>query len=696
MLCLDIVAFSQADNPVLDDIAKKFQNYCKSYPREEVYVHTDRDIYIAGEEIWYTIFLFDRQTEKLTGESRIAYFEILNPDNRPVVQKRSGLGNGRGTGKAVLPDTLSPGIYTVRAYTNWMKNFMPTNCFTKKIKIFGDEEVSKFIMPLESAAVDKEKATGTPGISANFKANGKGIAEVEILSDSEFRLKNNSTCYIFLQTHGVVNYKSKVTLTSDITKAEIPGAAMIPGINQLTVFNSSGQPVSEIYSYTPRRKNGTGNLVVTSPNSCKPREQVQISIESPDSGFLSVSVVPKGTDNFFGIEDYMVFASEYGVLPDLFYHTGPDNLPDSILQNFLASARSTWIDWNKILDGHKPEIKYRRESQYHYLYGNIYNGAVGDSSETRFVFLSVPGKHAGFQYSVAGRDGSFEFCLPPDDNLRDLVIQPDNKGGKGKVIVNSSFSDRYPFYQGRNLTETVMPGMVRSMSLNTRIMKVYKSFEPREILKQEAPTSPSKRFYGKPDVELKMSDYIKLPTMQEVFFELLPGVSMRSENKGYQVSIKDQVQRTNHDDPMLMIDGVVIRDPAIIAAIDPELVEKIEVIKTIYVVGDYYIPGLVNLITTKGDLGNVTLPGDATRFMYRAYEPSSEFFFRDYSTNEYRDSHLPDFRNTLYWNSFAVQGNKQDLMFYSSDFLGEYEVVMQGVTSTGRLISQKKPMNIRK
>ena len=29
------------------------------------------------------------------------------------------------------------------------------------------------------------------------------------------------------------------------------------------------------------------------------------------------------------------------------------------------------------------------------------------------------------------------------------------------------------------------------------------------------------RFYGKPDIELIMADYIKLPVMNEVFFELV-------------------------------------------------------------------------------------------------------------------------------------------------------------------------------
>ena len=81
--------------------------------------------------LWFSVYLIDRQSAKSSGDSKIVYFEILNPDNRPVVQKRVSLEQGYGPGQVVLPDTLSSGVYTIRAYTNWMKNFLPENCFKK-------------------------------------------------------------------------------------------------------------------------------------------------------------------------------------------------------------------------------------------------------------------------------------------------------------------------------------------------------------------------------------------------------------------------------------------------------------------------------------------------------------------------------------------------------------------------------------
>ena len=91
-------SFGQAQQDFLNAVTDKFEKYCNSVPWEEIYVHTDRQEYIAGEDVWFSVYLIDRQTAKPSGSSKIAYFEILNAENRPVVQKRISLNQGSGPG----------------------------------------------------------------------------------------------------------------------------------------------------------------------------------------------------------------------------------------------------------------------------------------------------------------------------------------------------------------------------------------------------------------------------------------------------------------------------------------------------------------------------------------------------------------------------------------------------------------------
>ncbi len=274
----------------------------------------------------------------------------------------------------------------------------------------------------------------------------------------------------------------------------------------------------------------------------------------------------------------------------------------------------------------------------------------------------------------------------------------DEKINHNKLIIRSSYADRYSVvsFKERNLTS--IPAIVPKLGINYRVMKIYETFEQTRVRVQEKLTSGKKSYYGKPDIRLIMEDYIKLPTMQEVFFELLPGISIKSEKEIYKVIIKDPENKRISDDPLLLIDGVIISDAAVIYELDPQSVEKIDVIKSRYVVGDCMFSCLINIITTKGLLENIRLPEEAIRLRYRDYEPESTFNYPDYSSGESLQRHVPDFRNTLYWNPLPLSAASEriSLDFFASDFISDYDIIVQGITRKGRIISGRGSIKIQK
>src|SRR5450759_2682094 len=81
-------ANGQVQKNMTDYLTQKFLRYSRAVPREEIFIHSDREEYIAGEDLWFNIYLTDRQTFKPSLNSRIVYFELLNFENRPVIQER--------------------------------------------------------------------------------------------------------------------------------------------------------------------------------------------------------------------------------------------------------------------------------------------------------------------------------------------------------------------------------------------------------------------------------------------------------------------------------------------------------------------------------------------------------------------------------------------------------------------------------
>ncbi len=686
-------------------LAREFREYCNSLPREEMYVHTDREEYIAGEDLLFTAYLFDRQSSGLSDGSSLAYVELLNPENRPVTQKRIRLDDGTGPGSLQLPDSLSTGIYTFRAYTGWMRNFLPANCFMKPVYISNALSGKKY----KAGGLAKPHLTQFPGQSVRtasdpsawIRRDQSGNILLIINSTGSYRALTGNTLFLFVQTHGVINLNKSVILPADSTVIIIPKNLLTPGINHLTLFSIAGRPVIEKLIYTPQEIAAAPEIDVVSVSGTRQEIALDFENQSPDRHFdkFSISVSAAGERTFPGIDDYMVFGSEFGQIPDDLYKALSDGTPTDSLSMMMEGLKSSWIDWNTILSGEYPLTRYSREASAHSVYGRLLNRTTQAPDPGQVLFLSLPGKNAVFRYATTDQDGYFSFQVPVDQNYRDMVIQPEDDKRNNSIRLESPFPEKYPLLAAAGSeVKTYESASASLLAVNYQVMKIYGS---EQLPDNEAPVSFTRgdyRFYGKPDIELVLDDYIKLPVMHEVFFELMPGVFMKEKKGVYEISVFDPVENRPFDKPpLLFVDGVVVKDPGVIAGLDPELVERIDAVKSRYFVGEYLFLGLVNVITKAGDFSNVPLPDQAVRLAYQTYGPVKGFSAPDYTDLTKKESRIPDFRNTLYWNPSVKTGNdgNAQVRFWTSDFRSAYEVTIQGVSEKGELFSFRKSIKVQ-
>lgn len=696
-----------------DYLSQKFLNYTALVPREEIYIHSDREEYISGEDLWFNIYLIDRQSLKPSSESKIAYFELLNPENRQIVQKKIWLNSGFGPGQIILPDTLSNGIYTIRAYTNWMKNFLPYNCFTKNIQIYNSFSTKTFKGKQKTDNIIKDYAfdqnypslfnTGLTFKVNNLKAD---VLDIVVLADEKYRSENNNLLYLFIQTHGIIDHVSSERISGESTVIAIPKNQLNAGINQISVFNLKGQPVSEKFIYTPEKTNQT--LIIHSVDSSGLRKKVSFDIElgnalttMTNSSNFSISIAPKTNNHaIMDLNDYLVFGTEFGFHPSSSINAKKVNeLVPEVMDSLLQNVKSNWINWNIILADKLPDFKYQIEKEDHFLLGKLLTGDKKAGISDKFVLLSTPGKIADFQYAKTDRDGNFNFKIHIDEKAKDLIILPDIITKNQSVNIESPFSDLYLKTEiSVDANNPSIPDYISAWSVNHQVRKIYGVSSIGDFLIPLISVPAFKRFYGKPDIELNMKGYITLPVMQEVFFELLPGISLKNKRSGYEILMANPENSKTYDNPPgLFIDGVAIKDPSLIAGLDPEVVEKIDVVREKYFVGDYLFYGIVNVITKTGDFRNATLPDNVTRLTYRVIDPVNSFVSPDYSSEQMKESRIPDFRNTIYWNPSVKLNNegKARIDFWTSDYVSDFEVNIQGITHEGRIFSLKKIIKVK-
>jgi hypothetical protein len=699
---------------MVDYLTQRFCRYCEQVPREEVFVISDREEYIAGEDLWFTIWLIDRQSSAASSNSKIVYWELLNPENKPVAQIRIFLTNGLGQGQIELPDSLTSGTYTIRAYTNWMKNFLPYNCFMKDIKIYNALRSRTFKNKKykedglrNETANDSFSLINNSFLTINVNNSEPDSLEIFVNSEEKFRTDNNNTFFLFIQTHGKINYVGSEKLTVGDTKISVPRRLLSPGINQITLFDFKGRPVCIKYTYTPDKVKQT--LSINTSDSWSKRNKVSFDLTINDSlsaglnpSNLSISVTPatirnSGTE----LNEYMIFGSEFGLLPEMISNGNKTGeLPGELIDSLLMNIRSNWIDWRSVLSDDKTEFKFKFENEDHYLSGILLQTDNQLSNPGEFLLLSTPAKVPAFKYARTNYEGRFCFNIHIDNGNHDLIIQPDDIDKNFKIYLESSFSDQYlPSEIVVDTISKALPAYMSKMGMNYQVGKIYGSSSAGiQSLTDSISQQNSRRFYGKPDNEIILKDWVKLPKMEEVFFEIVPHFNLRKRGAYYDMSLVDPFGKILYDTPpVMMIDGVIIKDAAIIANLDPEQVEKIDVVKEQYMVGDYLFNGIVNLITRSGDFSNIPIPDYSIRMNYRIFDPVSDFVSPDYSSAEMKNNHEPDFRNTLYWNPSVKPGRdgKAKIEFWTSDITTDYMINVQGITSDGKMVSLKKLISVK-
>lgn len=106
-----------------------------NFSKEKIYIQFDKPNYYAGENIWFKTYLVDAAKHSIETLSKVVYVELINPEDEISETKIIKINEGGGEGDFELSADLIDGEYTIRAYTNFMRNFNHSYFFRKKIYI---------------------------------------------------------------------------------------------------------------------------------------------------------------------------------------------------------------------------------------------------------------------------------------------------------------------------------------------------------------------------------------------------------------------------------------------------------------------------------------------------------------------------------------------------------------------------------
>ena len=103
---------------------------------EEIYLQTDRDIYITGEEIWFRADYHLKGGQSLD-LSKVLYIELVTPMGESVARHKYIITDGIAKGSYPIPEGLLTATYMLRTYTQFQENYPQADFTTNLITVIN-------------------------------------------------------------------------------------------------------------------------------------------------------------------------------------------------------------------------------------------------------------------------------------------------------------------------------------------------------------------------------------------------------------------------------------------------------------------------------------------------------------------------------------------------------------------------------
>ena len=324
------------------------------------------------------------------------------------------------------------------------------------------------------------------------------------------------------------------------------------------------------------------------------------------------------------------------------------------------------------------------------LYGPSISGAVvrtdendGPVQNTKLHF-SLLGNQPDYFATITDAFGKFVVSIPASTGIQELFVTPEVPGDRFvEVRIDNDFDEDFPPVPDVPFTlstgeREVAIQMVRKMQLSEAFNK---SVFPEVVRVDPAPVP----FYGSAIHSINLDDFIDLPTLEEVFLNLVSPVAVIKRKNSTTLMIHSDNPTSGFYGPLIMIDQIPVFDHDKIISIAPDKISKIDVINDVYVKGSMTYSSVINIVSREGDMAGIDLPAGSYFFDYLALHPAGTTIEQIPAPGDL----VPDSRNTLLWIAELIleRGIAEEIVFKAPAYPGEYVVLIRGMASSGEVLS---------
>ena len=499
--------------------------------------------------------------------------------------------------------------------------------------------------------------------------------------------------------------KTKIT-------ASLPTLGFPSGVLQLTVFDNNHQPVAERILFVNNEEYKTEADIhidtLNLNNRAKNVYEIEVADSLPASLSLAVTDGEGVYDSSRNIISNLLLSSEIkGYVHEPSYYFSSDE--DSVLRHLdLVMLTNGWrrFAWDDVTTGKTPMLKYQRDSTYLSIAGKIDKLSEAKIRKAELVNMMIVGKDSSvhFMFAPLQADGSFR-----EDNIilfdTAKVFYKLNKvfiPMRSHVNINNNFlsvdtTKKLPSL-ARYLPDTT--GMARIQAIKNEQKRVEELMK-QTTLKEVIVTAKAKTriqemderyasgvFSGSFARPFNIVDDPLGSSYQSAFAYL------ESKVAGLQINNVNSFNpsATRRGSPVTLFLDEFHVDGATLASIPMTDVAYIKVFDPPFMGASGNGPGGAIAVYTKrgGDAINNVSGMDYT--LVPGYTPVKQFYSPNYAEQQINFNQT-DLRRTLYWKPNILtdrKNNKVKISFYNNDISHSLQLVLEGMTTEGKLIHISK------
>lgn len=517
------------------------------------------------------------------------------------------------------------------------------------------------------------------------------------INSTIFNSNKDERVFLIIHCRGIVKKALAIKTTDGKVNVDVPNEILGEGINTFTLFNSDMLPVAErLFFKFPSKTNA---ILKTESAYYKKRQKVNFSIETKFLTDFESSISVYKIDSLqpfdqINIENYLWLSSDLvGRIDKPAYYFDDTNKDRfEAMDNLMLTQGWRRFSMDMTNENNESKLTFLPE-----LGGLIITGKVLTNKKDPVIntvgYISSPSKKSTFKSAISDNIGKIQFELKQFNNNGQIIAQVDDAGNK--IELDNPFVMHEESINGLNsLDITKLPKQnLGTTHKNLQIQQLYQPHSNIQFKELQNDTIP---FYHKADRTYFLDDYARFATLEEVIREYVTPVTLVKKKDKYQLFVYDEAYKKFFEtNPLVLLDGVVIKDIDKLLEYDPLKIRKVDIISRQYYLGNISYNGIINFTTYSGKLEAFEIDPAAVVLNYKGLQEQRIFAAPVYETQFQIDNRTPDFRQILYWNpnfKFNQNGNQS---FYASDIPGKYVLNIQGMSSKGKLLNEHVYFEVR-